>query len=251
MNTAWSNPSGEQYLDHAKVHLWLATIQNDPSSTAGMLALLPGDEQSRAAGYKHERARLRFITARGLLRTVLARFTGLSPGALVFRYSSKGKPFLSGPRDGDAIHFNIAHSGELVLCGITIGRRIGVDIETTTNRHDLMKIAHRYFAPAEVTELESLPLEQRIPGFFCCWTRKEAYLKAIGEGISYGLDRFEVSADPDKPARLIRDRQNPEEAVRWRLEDVDAGSAYRSAIAVEGDGWNLRTWKWQAADWLR
>jgi 4'-phosphopantetheinyl transferase len=250
VNSTWSTPSGEQDLDHAKVHLWLATIENDPSSTARMLALLPGDEQSRAAGYKHQGARLRFITARGLLRTVLARFTGSSPDSLLFSYSAKGKPFLPVPRAGNAIHFNIAHSGELVLCGITIGRRIGVDIETTAKRPDLMKIAHRYFAPAEVTELESLPMEQRIPAFFCCWTRKEAYLKAIGEGISYGLDCFEVSAHPDKPARLIRDCQNPDETTRWRLEDIDTGPGYRAAIAVEGGEWKLKTWKWHPADWL-
>nr|ASV46661.1 hypothetical protein [uncultured bacterium] len=153
-----------------------------------------------------------------------------------------GEPFA-----GRGIRFNVSHSGEMALYAFARGRELGVDVEEVRRMEDGLHIAERFFSQAEVAVFRSLPEEIRDDAFFNCWTRKEAYIKAVGEGLSFPLHVFDVSLAPGEPARLLASR-DPQQAERWSLRGLpDPAPGYRAAIVVEGEGWDLACWRWDAA----
>jgi 4'-phosphopantetheinyl transferase len=207
---------------------------------------LDSAELRRAKRYRFERDRRRFIAARGLLREVLSRYVGVEPGQLCFCYGPQGKPQLVEERGADALRFNVSHAHELALLAVTRGREIGVDLEYV--RPDLadIGIVERFFSPRETAALRLLPAAEQSEAFFNCWTRKEAYVKARGGGLSVPLDQFDVSLGPDEPAALLRTRGDAQEASRWSLRRLEPGPGYVGALAVEGHGWSLNCWQWEA-----
>lgn len=227
-----------------QVHVWRAHLDLPSHRLPRLARLLSPDEVRRGERFFFEADRRRFIVARGVLRMILGRYLGLSPVELCFCYGPHGKPELA-PEHGDGrLHFNLAHSHGLALYAVTYDRQVGIDVEYMRPHLASRAVAERFFAPEEVERLASLPEKSQGEAFFCCWTRKEAYIKARGDGLVLPLDRFSVSVVPDEDPVQLHTPGNPAEAMRWCLRGLDAGAGYAAAVAVEGSGWILRRWQW-------
>jgi 4'-phosphopantetheinyl transferase len=205
---------------------------------------LSQEEQERAARFHFGYLRRRFIAGRGILRTILAVYLHTHPGRVSFEYSAFGKPGLGGDFQSNGLSFNLAHSHELALAAVTRGRLIGVDIESQSLLADADEIASRYFASEEFQVFRQLPSQMRQAAFFTCWTRKESFIKAIGEGLSYPLDRFCVTFTPGEPARLLHIDGNVQAASRWSLYSLQPGNGYVAAMVVEGQDHLITCFHW-------
>ena len=221
-----------------EVHVWLAKLDDYPADSLKLL--LAEDELSRAARFHFDKDRNHFIVARGLLRKVLAAYLGIGAGDLRFSYAEKGKPSLEESQQG-SLNFNLAHSHGMAIYGFSRSREVGVDLEFI--REDLAdeKIAERFFSPREIDVLRKLPADLRKQAFFDCWTRKEAYIKARGEGLSMPLDEFDVSLRPGEAAALLRNHKEPGEITRWSMQSVTVPAGYVAALVAEGHDWQLKT----------
>jgi 4'-phosphopantetheinyl transferase len=239
----WRLPPPDLTLSSKTVHVWRASLEQSAARTHQLSQLLSRDEQTRAERFHFERDQRRFIVSRGALRTILGRYLGVEPDQLRFRYGPRGKPYLSEEFDRCALYFNLAHSHELAVYAFTCGREVGIDLEWVHLMQDVEQIADRFFSARENAVLRTLPEGQRLEAFFNCWTRKEAYIKAIGEGLSQPLDQFQVSLAPGEPARLLIVEQAPEEVSRWSLEALTPIPNYVAALAVEGRDWCLKCWQ--------
>ena len=225
------------------VHVWCAALDQPAWRVRGLVGILAPDERERAERFHFERLRRRFVVGRGVLRIILAGYLGMAPEAVRFAYRPRGKPHLADADDG-ALRFNVAHSGRLALYAVTRGRELGVDLEEVRPLEDAEPIAARYFSVGEAAALRALPPAERLAGFFRCWTRKEAYIKARGEGLAIPLHEFDVSVAPDEPARLLGSRWEPGDADRWTLVGLSPAPGYAGALAVEGRAWSLSCWQW-------
>lgn len=183
--------------------------------------------------------------ARGGLRDILGRYLKRSPGQIRFVYNEKGKPGLREMDEGRVISFNLSHSGEIVIYALTTGRDIGIDLEKTRMLDDLDGLARSNFSAAEQAALRTLPPHLQHQAFFNCWTRKEAYIKALGDGLLYPLDRFEVTLKPSDSARLVKVEGYPAEAGRWHMEALSVCEGYTAALIAEGQDWKFIQWLWQ------
>ena len=196
-------------------------------------SLLGKEELERAARFRFEQDRHRYIYGRGLLRELAAAYLGTKPNALHFLHASGGKPSLAPDAAGRQLGFNLSHSGARLLLGFGWNRQIGVDVELVRHDVETRQIGERYFSQEEQKALFSLTPAAQIPAFFRCWTRKEAYVKAVGEGLSLPLSQFDVSLLPGEPATLLATRPDAGEASRWTLRNLDLGPEYAAAVAVE------------------
>ncbi|QXD15524.1 4'-phosphopantetheinyl transferase superfamily protein [Rhodocaloribacter litoris] len=240
--TAWQIPPADVGLDPGEVHVWRVSLAGVPPPA--LARVLSPDERARADRFVYDVHRHRFVTARGVLRHLLGRYLGCDPAVLRFNYGPRGKPALAAP-DGTPLRFNVSHSHELALVAVACGREVGVDVERCDPRRAAEDIAARFFAPEEVAAFRALPPGERVAGFFNAWTRKEAYMKATGQGLALGLDRFCVSLAPGAPPALLSTAWNPPDAARWSLHALDPGPGYAAALAVEGHGLTLRCFAWK------
>lgn len=206
--------------------------------------LLSPDEVRSANAFHFEKHRQRFIAARGTMRQILGACAGIAPEELVFAYGAKGKPELAGEGARSGIKFNLSHSEDIAILAVTRGLTVGIDIEWINREIATEELAERFFAAGEVRRLQALPATERRNAFFTCWTRKEAYIKALGDGLSVPLDSFEVAFGPGVPAALLQVRVNPDEVARWSMYDIEVTQGYRAALLVEGKGHRLRYWQW-------
>src|SRR6185295_11775094 len=195
------------------------SVSLDELPLAMLLTRLSADESRRASSFHFERDRRRFAATRGVLRGLLGRYLAVDPSALVFRYGPQGKPALAAPWEG--LHFNVSHSGGLALLAFSTDHEIGVDIEQERSVPEMDSIADRHFSPRESAALRRLDNPERARAFFRCWTRKESFIKAVGEGLSYALDAFDVTLDPGEPARLLRVAGDPDAVRRFHLEGLE------------------------------
>lgn len=226
-----------------EVHLWRAALDAAPARGAGLERFLSQDETERAARFHFAPDRGRFVAARALLRTLLGRYLGRAPGEIRFGYGPNGKPFVAGDDAAAGLRFNLSHSHGLALCAVTRGREIGVDLEWINATMNVEAIARRFFSAREAAALENLPAGQRQRAFFACWTRKEAYVKARGEGLSVPLGDFSVSLGPSEPPALLEVLNDPGESSRWSFLSIDPAPACVAAVAVEGPRPLLRGWQ--------
>jgi len=233
--------AGPLHLSAAEVHLWRVDLAATAPEEAQWAPILSTDEQARAARFRLQEHRQYFIAARAILRQVLAAYLAADPKDLVFIYSAKDKPALGGAH-ADALSFNVSHSGDIALFAFTRSRQIGVDVELIRHNFDNAAIAQRFFSPVEQQQLAALAPAQRDDAFFRCWTRKEAYIKATGEGLSLPLDQFDVSLAPLARNALLATRPDPAEAQRWSLRDVSVPPGYAAALCVFGADWTLIDW---------
>jgi 4'-phosphopantetheinyl transferase len=237
-------------LAQGKVHLWCTQLDRLASEIKALQQTLSADERTRAARYHFQKDRDQFVVARGLLRTLLGRYLGVSPEHLRFRYNAYGKPGLNSEFDGGTLRFNLSHSHGLVLYALTRGRDIGVDVEHIRPEFAEGQIAERFFSPREVTLLRRLPVALQPIAFFHCWTRKEAFIKARGEGMTLPLDQFDVSLTPGEPARLLHTQWDPQEPLRWSLRELAPAPGYVGAVAVEGGNWQIEWQEWPEYEFL-
>ena len=244
--TSWMPPVRNMELSRATVHVWRTVIEASPTRLDPFRGVLAPDERARAARFLYEDDRRRYTVARGVLRTLLGRYLDVDPASVEFRYGAHGKPSLVQTPGGRDLRFNLSHSCGLALHVFAAGREVGVDVERIRPKTDVMGVARHSFSPAEVDALANLPAGKRREAFFNCWTRKEAFIKAHGEGIALGLSRFDVTLRPGEPAKLLRFGDDPAEAARWSLRALDAGDGYKAALAVEGEGWHLQCWEYPA-----
>ena len=210
------------------LHVWAIPLQASPGVIQTLRELISADEAAVAERMRVPELRTAFIISHGILRVLLSRYLEKSPEEICFRESSKGKPSVFPPQP---LQFNLSHSGMCALAGFAIGCEIGVDVEQVRTFSDMEAVAARFFCPDEVKDLARLSPQLREQAFFRCWTRKEAYLKATGEGLSSRLDDFQVSLCPDKPACFLR---LPSGSGSWSLYDIKAGTGYAAALAHRG-----------------
>lgn len=211
-----------------EVHVWRLRVDRNLSAALRMRPLLDQAERERANRFRFERDAICFILTRAHLRLILAGALGADAAAIRFRHGAAGKPLLDGQ---GGPWFNVSHSGAFAVLAIAADRRVGVDVERI--RPITGRDLGLYFSQAEVRDLERLPERERQPAFFRCWTRKEAYLKARGDGLGFGLQRFSVTLDPGRPPRLLQVGGRPEEPSLWDLRDLAVDSAYSASLAAE------------------
>lgn len=240
----WEPPPVALALSSAEVHVWRVPLDLQDAPVQRLQGTLSADELQRAERFYFQRDRRRFTVARGVLRGILSQYLGLEPQQLRFCYSTYGKPALVSTTSTMRPRFNVSHSHELALYAVTYNRDIGVDVEHRRTNFACEEIAERFFSPHERAVLRSLPAQVKYEAFFNCWTRKEAYIKARGEGLSLPLDQFDVSLAPGEPAALLATRWAPHEAARWVLRELMPSPGYAAALAVEGHGWRLACWQW-------
>lgn len=231
-------------LGRGDVHVWRTGLDQPAGAVALLAESLSGDERDRAARFYFERDRRRFTVARGELRALLGAYLGVPAAAIAFDYGSHGKPRLAGALAAGDLRFNVSHSAGVALYAVARGREVGVDVEGHREDFATAEIAERFFSPAERGALAALPLDRRCAAFFACWSRKEAYIKARGLGLSLALDGFDVSLAPGEPAALLATRDDPAERDRWTLRALDPGPGLAGAIAAEGRDWTLSCWRW-------
>ena len=240
----FSIPSERLRLDKDEVHIWRCDLDQPTSVRQGLIATLAEDERAKAARFYFDKDRNHFIVARGTLRAILGYYLNLNPAGLRFCYGEYGKPMLARELHGESLRFNLSHSDGLALVAVTRGREIGVDLEKIRPGMPDEGIAERFFSTGEVRALHELPRHQQDEGFFNCWTRKEAYIKAKGEGLSMPLSEFEVSLAPGESAALLSTKRDPHEAARWSMRELFPALGFVAAVVVEGSGWQLRCLQW-------
>lgn len=208
------------------------------------MQLLSSDERQRAERFVRPRDRDAFISARGVLRLVLSRYLELQPAALQFCYGAHGKPALKPELNPDQVCFNVSHTAGLAVYAVALDQELGIDLEQVRSNLDYQAIAGRFFSPLENTMLQSLSAQEQCPAFFRAWTRKEAYVKAVGRGLALHLDQFSVSLKPDQPAALLAVEGDCQgEAERWFLWEIDAAAGYMGALAAQRQC-SLSYWQW-------
>jgi len=240
----WLPPLADLALSSDEIHVWRASLDLSASCVQNLQQTLAADELSKAEQFYLQKDREHFIVARGLLRAILSRYLDMEPGQLRFCYSDHGKPSLAPTPGQETFSFNVSHSHGLALYAMTRSREIGIDLERIRGDLDCEQIAARFFSPSENAVLRALPAKLKPQAFFNCWTRKEAYIKARGGGLSLPLDQFDVSLTPGEPSTLLNTTGDPQEATRWSLRALTPSPGYVAALAVEGHGWRLTCWQW-------
>lgn len=230
----WSSPPSSLSLQTGDVHVWRLGLDRPVER---FLDLLQPGEIDRANRFHFEKDRKRFVIARGFLRMLLGRYLHNDPKQLMFSYGPNGKPALE---SDTSLRFNMSHSHAMALYAVTEEREIGVDVEHIRADFTSDDIARRFFSPFEVESLCGLPDEQRVESFFRCWTRKEAYIKATGRGLSQPLDGFDVTLGPGEHAALLRNDDGTHE--RWTMAGIEVGPGYAGALVVERPITKIRYW---------
>jgi len=240
----WSVPPKELGLESDEVHVWRASLNASTTCVKYFNSKLSVDELKRAEKFHFRRDRNRFIVARGRLRFILGSYLGIDPGQLIFRYSDYGKPIIAHEHGSNSLRFSVSHSHKLSLYAVTMGRELGIDLERIHPELADLNIAEQYFSPQEFAMLHALPNHLQTEAFFRFWTSKEAYIKAIGEGLAFPLHEIEVEVRPSEPTVPLRIKGDSLEASRWLLREIDIGAKYIAALAIKAHGWKLKCWQW-------
>lgn len=243
----WSRPGEHPPLSTHDVHVWRAHLHRSPPRVERLQSLLSGEERTKARHLYLEKDRQFWIVSRGLLRTLLGRYTTTDPHSIRLGFNAYGKPALLSPVQMPTLQFNVSHSANLALFAFSLRRPVGVDVEYMRPLLDYNEIATHSFSAREQTLLRQVPQENKLQAFYNCWTRKEAYIKARGVGLSLPLDLFDVSLLPGEPAVLLQSREHPQELRRWSMQELTPWAGYTGALVAEGQGWHLQCWEWSDA----
>ena len=241
----WRSPPELIQLRHNEVHVWRAGLERPSSQTQAFWPTLSQEEQQRAHHFKIPIHRTHFIVARGLLRAILSRYLLTEPHQLQIRLSPHGKPYLSTLSHEESLSLNLTHSKGLALYAISRGREVGVDLEADRPPNfDYNRIIKRILTAHEAVLFNTLsPAEQR-QAFFACWTRKEAYSKARGKGLSFPLKHITVSFLHGEPVALVDVQGDPGETGRWSICELSCGPGYTAALVAAQPQWELCCWEW-------
>ena len=237
---SWPRGPEAPALEGSVVDVWRSALEPDPARRARLEGLLSPGELERASRFRFDRDAHRYVIARGVLRTLLGRYQGRPPDSIGLEESEHGRPFDPSEVGAGRLDFNVSHSQDRLLVAFTRAGRVGVDIEWMSPLPDMAELVELNFSPAEQATWRSLADDQRERGFFACWTRKEAFVKAVGQGLSHPLQSFDVSLAPGDEARLERIENGRPDA--WTLRALDADPGYAAALAVEAPSAALRLW---------
>lgn len=243
----WLDPADNLVLSEQEVHIWRADLDLIESSLSTFLELLSPDEKNRAQKFRFARDRRNFIAARGVLRSMIGKYLEINPAEISFQYNEFGKPDIAG---NYPLNFNISHSQNMAVFAFTKRFNIGIDVEYVNPDVEVKEIAGNFFSTNEIANLFALPDKQQTLGFFNCWTRKEAFIKAVGEGLSFPLDKFEVSLEPDKPAKLLATDWDPNAVSKWSMYAMSPGANFVGSVAIEGVVRQATCWNWQIGSHL-
>ena len=243
LNAVEKAPLSRRGLSAGKIHVWLSYLLRDIGSSR-QWDVLSDDERRRAHRFRFEEDRAEYVSGRAQLRQILADYLGACPEELRFCYGPMGKPELAGPFTASGLRFNLSHSAGVALYAVSHDREVGVDLEQIHELPGVDQIAQRFFSPRENAMLQNLPAEQKLRGFFNCWTRKEALVKGLGDGLSRRLDCFTVSLAPGEPARLLDREKEVATLDRWALRALTPAPGFAAALAAEGRDWQVACWGW-------
>lgn len=239
----WTLPPDVLTLDAADVHVWRIALE-DPVP-AGARTTLSESEQTRATAFRFPHLTARYVASHAAMRAILSQYTGVPPEAIAFAASKAGKPVLAGERAARTPRFNLSHSHDLALLAVARLREVGVDIEYTRVGRARFDPLHGFFSRAECLALGALDPARLQDACYQCWTRKEAFLKARGDGLTLDLDAFDVSCDPDEPPRILARRGTAADEREWSIFDLHPGAGFAAAGAIEGGLPAVRTWQWR------
>ena len=246
MPLEWIRPAAAPLLGRDEVHVWRLDLDEMISDGLALEPRLAPDECERARRFRFAQDRERYLASRAALRGILAGYVGGRPETLRFVRAPAGKPALLGETEG--LEFNLTHADWCAMVAVARGRQVGVDVEGIRLGHSGMDVARRFFAPAEVNTLLAMPPAERAATFVRCWTRKEAYVKARGDGLSRSLQHFEVPLATGATRALVSSLDEPEEVERWSLRELVPAPCHLGALVVEGDGFEVKPWEWAALD---
>jgi 4'-phosphopantetheinyl transferase len=253
----WPSPSPNMSLnwsgDYSRfpdVHVWGASLDLPVSKTEALASILSPSELDRAARFRFVRSRNRFIAGRGFMRVILGRYLNSNPARLEFIYGSHGKPELGGAFAAAGLHFNLSHSENVGLLAISPIGAVGIDVENIRPLDDMDSLVNRFFSPREITAFNKVPESAKPLAFFNLWTRKEAFLKATGEGIVHSLGQVEVSFLPDEPAKLLDLPKHLGQAADWHLHDLTPAFGFVAALVAPIKTAPPIYWSWTPNDRL-
>jgi 4'-phosphopantetheinyl transferase len=244
VSVSFSLPPLDLKLSNDEIHIWCASLDQPTSLIEKLVCTLSIDERTRAGRFYFEKDRKRFVVRHGILRMILGYYLGVEASELQFCYGRNGKPRLADTFGNGAILFSMSSSEGLALYGFTRNREIGVDVECVRDIPEMDQIIELIFSARETQVYRALPKHLKREAFFACWTRKEAFVKATGDGLSKPLDKFELTVNPGEPATLLEIDGDSRSACRWSIHDSKPASGFAAAIVAEGRNWGLNCWKW-------
>ena len=221
-------------LSATDIHIWGLLVDLPQDRIVQLAQRLSGEEIKKSTCYRFERDRKRYIARQAFLRIILGYYLDCETRHINFSYGPYGKPRVQDDISSTGIHFNLSHSNGLALFAVTRDVEIGIDLEMIKPLSDLEGIVTNFFSPSEIAEFYKVTANERLFAFYNCWTRKEAFIKAIGKGLTYDLSEFDVSLAPDKPARILSISGNTEQAACWSLAELNPASDFVAAIAYKG-----------------
>ena len=230
--TAWQPAPDRVSLAPGTVDIWRTRLDLPPSRIQSYRDLLSAQELARAERFRGRRKQREYVISRGLLRALLGQALDCDPASVEFSYSAHNKPMILSPAGRPRLGFNVTHSHEQTLIALCPGQDVGIDVEQLRTNLEFRKLATRFFSTREAAELETYT-EVGIPqAFFACWTRKESFVKALGEGIAFGLSEFSVSVDPYQERVELQTHWDESFAAGWTIMNIGMGPEYAAAFAV-------------------
>ncbi len=234
----WQSPPPSFALKTGEIHLWRSPLASTPVLDPTFWPSLSEDEQIRANRFHFKQHRLEYVDGRGKLRHLLSQYLGMPAQKIVFEYGKQDKPFLPHSK----LKFNISHSHGLALFAFALDMEIGVDLEKIDPKIDIIQLCQQFFSPQETQTILQLSPAEQIHAFFTCWTRKEAFIKAKGQGLSLPLDQFAVSILPEAPVQLLATEWDQTEVDKWFLYDIPPGKNFKGALMTDQKVDSLQYW---------
>jgi 4'-phosphopantetheinyl transferase len=241
--TGWSQAPSPLAFPVNHVDVWRVRL-DEPAKTGSETSVLSPDEIARAGRFHFEKDRSHFTRCRSALRSLLAGYLAIPAIEIRFEYLTSGKPQLAAEQNPRALQFNLSHAANMALIAVGSERRLGVDIEKIRSDVDTASLAERFFSLRERVGLQALPDHLRVRGFFACWTRKEAFLKATGTGLSFPLADFSVTTHPDLDPEVEDINGNTEAGKQWFLADLNVVKGYCATVALDRSHSRLETYAW-------
>lgn len=240
-------PPPDLQLLKGQIHIWSASLDQPELQFQRLYQTLSLDEDDRAKRFVFERDRRHFAICRGILRAIVARYLSVSADSVSFKYGTNGKPGLVDSSGNETFFFNLSHSEGLALYAFTRDQEVGVDLECMRDISELEQLAERIFSVREIEIFRSLAEGRKKEAFFNGWTRKEAFVKALGDGLSLPLDNFDVSFVLGEPAKLISIEDNSNEISGWSIQDLLPAHNYVAAFAVKSRVFETKSWRWDVS----
>jgi len=226
------------------IHVYCLHTDSVLSLIHELTTVLSNDEIDKVNRFIFEKDRITHTVSQGMLRYILGTYLNLNPEEIIFNQNEYGKPFISEEQNPDNIQFNLSHSGDMIIYAISKGRNVGIDIQKIKDSGSIADIVDHYFSETEKAAFRSLPDEQKLSGFHSCWARKEAYIKALGFGLSYPLNSFSMPVTPEYSSAVIYDDYK----TAYTVTDIITSPGYAAAVAAEGSDAELQYFEWSVCD---